>query len=54
LKTIAITHKISIQNETESAACGYRPKTGINIARRGVKGNGITAAPAKNVTYLFV
>jgi hypothetical protein len=49
---IAIIDKISKLNINESAACGYRPKKGINIARRWVNGYCMTATPAKSVTYV--
>jgi len=48
---IAISDKISKLNINESAACGYRPKKHINIARRCVNGYCITATPAKSVIY---
>jgi len=51
-KTIAISEKISKLNINESAACGYRPKKGINIIRRCVNGNSITATPTKSVTHM--
>jgi len=38
-------------NSTE-VKCGYRPKKGINIARRCVNGYSITAAPARSVTHV--
>jgi len=51
-KTIAISDKISKLNINESAACGYWPKKGINIARHCVNGYSITPAPAKSVTHV--
>jgi len=51
-KTIAISDKISKLNIIESAVCSYRPKNGINIARRCVNGYNITAAPAMRVTHV--
>jgi hypothetical protein len=50
---IAISDKISKLNINESVACGYRPKKGINIARRCVNGYCITATPAKSVIYML-
>jgi hypothetical protein len=44
--------RISKLNINESAACGFRPKKGINIARHCVNGYCITATPAKSVTYV--
>jgi len=49
---IAISHKMSKLNINDSAACGYRPKKGINIARRCVNGYYITATLAESVTYV--
>jgi hypothetical protein len=51
-RTIAISDQISNLNINESAACGFRPKKAINMARRCENGNSITAAPAKSVTHL--
>jgi len=49
---IAISDKISKLNINKSAACGYRPKKGIHIARQCVNGYCITATTAKSVTYM--
>jgi hypothetical protein len=49
---IAISDKISKLNINESAACGYRPKIGIDIPRSCANGYCITATPAESVTYV--
>jgi len=51
-KTVLQYVTISKLNMNESAACGYRPKIGINIARHCVNGHSITAAPVKSVTHV--
>jgi hypothetical protein len=51
-KTIAISDKISKRNIDESAACGYRLKKGINIARCFGNSYSIIAAPVMSVTHV--
>jgi len=46
-----VRHPIYYSNRGE-VKCGYRPKKGINIARRCVNGYSITSAPAKSVTHV--
>jgi len=51
-KTVLQHVTISKLNIDESAACGYRPKKGINITRLCVNGYTITAVHAKSVTHV--
>ena len=51
-KTVLQYVTFSKLNINESAACVYRPKKGINIARHCVNGYSITAAPVTSVTHL--
>jgi hypothetical protein len=51
-QTLTICDKLSKLNRNESAACGHRPKQGINIARRCINGYSVTAAPEKSVTHV--
>jgi hypothetical protein len=46
-----VLHPINDSNSGE-VKCAYRPKKGINIARRFVNGYSITAAPAKSVIHM--